>query len=68
MTIRARRRFGRIALLVWGATLVLALSAGTCGEATAPRYVTPEEEDPGQMRGDSAVGFLILTDGGSLLV
>ena len=70
MTIRARRRFGRGALLVWGAALVLALSAGTCGESTAPRYVSPEEEeDPDKDPDDkSKVGFLILTDGGSLLV
>ncbi len=67
MTIRARRRFGRSALLVWGAALVLALSAGMCGEATAPRYVSPEEEDKDPDDKD-AVGFLLLPDGGSLRV
>jgi hypothetical protein len=69
MTIRARRRFGRSALLVWGAALVLALSAGMCGEATAPRYVSPEEEDQNKKPDDTGpVGFLLLPDGGSLPV
>lgn len=65
MTIRAGRRFGRSsALLVWGAALVLALSAGTCG-ATAPPYVPPDEEETDD---SSKVGFLLLPDGGSLPV
>ena len=68
MTIRARRRFGRSALLLWGAALVLALSAGTC-DATAPPFVPPEEEDPEKDSDDpSKVGFLLLPDGGSLPV
>ena len=64
MTIRARRRFGRSALLVWGAALVLALSAGTC-DGTAPPFVDPEEEEPTD---SSSVGFLLLPDGVSLPV
>ncbi len=64
MTIRARRRFGRSALLAWGAALVLALSAGTC-DATAPPFVDPEVVEPGD---SSSVGFLLLPDGGSLPV
>lgn len=64
MTIKARRRFGRSALLVWGAALVLALSAGTC-DATAPPFVNPEKEEPVD---SSNVGFLLLPDRGSLPV
>lgn len=68
MTIKARRRFGRSALLVWGAALVLALSAGTC-DATAPPYVPPEEEDlEKDPDGVGGIGFLLLPDGGSLPV
>ena len=68
MTIRARRRFGRSALLLWGAALVLALSAGTC-DATAPAYVPPEEEDgDGDVDDPDDIGFLLLPDGVSLLV
>lgn len=69
MRMKARRRFGRSALLLWGAALVLALSAGTC-DATAPAYVPPEGEDPDKDADDSdKIGFLlIIPDGGSLLV
>ncbi len=64
MKITARRRFGRSALLAWGAALVLALSAGTC-DATAPAYIDPDEEEP---QDTSGVGFWFLPDGGSLPV
>ncbi len=67
MINRARRRFGRSALLLWGAALVLALSAGTC-DATAPAYVPPEEEDDDSGGDDpDGVGFLVLPEGVSLL-
>ncbi len=69
MTITAKRRFGRTALLVWGTALVLALSAGTCDGNTGP-FVPPEEEDREDERDDDPddVGFLLLPDGGSLSV
>jgi hypothetical protein len=68
MKITAKRRLGRTATLVWGAALVLALSAGTC-DATAPAYVPPDEELPDRSGGEpDDVGFLLLPDGRSLLV
>ena len=68
MTITAKRRFGRTAVLVWGAALVLALSAGSCDGNTHP-YVPPEEEDrEGDPDNPDNVGFLLLPDGRSLLV
>ena len=69
MTITAKRRFGRTALLLWGAALVLALSAGSCDGNTGP-YVPPEGQDPEEDPTDDPddTGFLLLPDGGSLLV